>query len=50
METVKCVNCGKCFMRVRGQEKCPHCKENYKPDYKGCDLPEGFEDLFGINK
>jgi hypothetical protein len=26
MEAIKCDKCGKCFIKVEGQNRCPNCK------------------------
>ena len=46
---VKCDNCGKCFMVMEDQVKCPFCKQPWR-DTKKYDLPEGFAGIFGFNK
>jgi phage FluMu protein Com len=30
MEAIKCNKCGKCFIRVEGESKCPYCKKDYR--------------------
>ena len=47
MNAVKCCKCGKYFISV-GDDKCPFCGKDFRlGSSKECDLPEGFEELFG---
>jgi hypothetical protein len=41
MEAIKCNKCGKCFIWVGGQEKCPHCNHPI--------LENVFDDIFNTS-
>lgn len=48
MNVVKCDNCGKCFMPIDDQEKCPFCKHLLRSVNNSDLLSEGFANIFGL--